>query len=75
LRREVAIKLMHERYYGSSDNAAIRDQLLKEARVGGSRVEIGRMSPEHVRQKYNVRGTRETSRKLSMLSMAFLAGH
>jgi serine/threonine protein kinase len=35
LRREVAIKLMHERDGGSSDSAAIRGQFLKEARVGG----------------------------------------
>jgi serine/threonine-protein kinase len=35
LRREVAIKLMHERDGGSSNSAAIRGQFLKEARVGG----------------------------------------
>ncbi|QEH31871.1 Serine/threonine-protein kinase PknB [Aquisphaera giovannonii] len=35
LRREVAVKMMHERYGGSSESAAIRGQFLKEARVGG----------------------------------------
>ncbi len=35
LRREVAIKMMHQQYGGSSDSAAVRGQFLKEARVGG----------------------------------------
>ncbi len=35
LRREVAIKMMHERHGGASDTAAVRGQFLKEARVGG----------------------------------------
>jgi serine/threonine-protein kinase len=35
LRRDVAVKMMHDKYSGSSDNAAVRGQFLKEARVGG----------------------------------------
>ena len=35
LRRDVAIKMMHERYGGPTHTPAIRGQFLKEARIGG----------------------------------------